>query len=636
MFYLSIIKRAVIAAGISLLIAAGSNAQTTQFTYQGRLTDANVVSPTNGTYEMRFRAFDAPTGGNLLPTIVNLPAVQVVNGVFTVQLDLGSVGFNGQPIYLELAARPAGSVNPLTVLNPRQQVTSAPYAIQSANASTANDSANLGGVAANQYVQTSDSRLTDARNPLPGSQSYIQNSTNFQLLSNFNISGGGTANSFTAATISATSQYNIGASRVLGVGGTNNTLLGIAAGSVNAGTGNSFFGRAAGTLNSSGGGNSFFGSSAGAANTVANFNSFFGNGAGQANTNASGNSFFGYFAGHANSTGTSNSFFGFQAGQSNTTDSNNAFFGYQAGSATINGNNAFFGSMAGAANSNGTQNTYVGSGTGSTNVNDSDNTYVGYSSGGTGSQNTAVGSGAGGSGTNNTSVGYGSAVLGSNNTTVGHNAVISGVKNHATAIGADAVADTSNTIVLGTASDTVQALKDVQVSGNLTANSVGTSTLFVDQINDTAGIKLALMAGGSTQVCVNAQSFLSQCSSSLRYKTNVAAYSGGLGIVTRLRPITFDWKDGGMHDVGFGAEEVAKVDPLLVSYNKQGVVEGVKYDRITTALVNAVKEQQTQIDQQNSQMRLMQQQINSLKGLVLSQHKPARRRSQRRTQGATK
>jgi hypothetical protein len=39
----------------------------------------------------------------------------------------------------------------------------------------------------------------------------------------------------------------------------------------------------------------------------------------------------------------------------------------------------------------------------------------------------------------------------------------------------------------------------------------------------------------------------------------------------------------------------------------------VKYDRITAALVNAVKEQQTKIDQQ-------QQQIDSLKRLVCADH----------------
>ncbi|PYS57659.1 MAG: hypothetical protein DMF74_25475, partial [Acidobacteria bacterium] len=93
-----------------------------------------------------------------------------------------------------------------TLLTPRQQVTSTPYAIRSANASSADTATNatnatnastatnatqLGGIAASQYVQTNDSRLSDARTPTPGSSNYIQNTASAQASSNFNISGNG-------------------------------------------------------------------------------------------------------------------------------------------------------------------------------------------------------------------------------------------------------------------------------------------------------------------------------------------------------------------------------------------------------------------------------------------------------------
>jgi hypothetical protein len=87
-------------------------------------------------------------------------------------------------------------------------------------------------------------------------------------------------------------------------------------------------------------------------------------------------------------------------------------------------------------------------------------------------------------------------------------------------------------------------------------------------------------------------------SSSLRYKKNIKSFSSGLELLQRLRPIRFEWKDGGTKDIGFGAEDVAAVEPLLVTYNEKGEVEGVKYDRISTVLVNAIKEQQEQLRQQ--------------------------------------
>jgi hypothetical protein len=117
----------------------------------------------------------------------------------------------------------------------------------------------------------------------------------------------------------------------------------------------------------------------------------------------------------------------------------------------------------------------------------------------------------------------------------------------------------------------------------------------------------------STGVCISGGGTLGSCSSSLRYKTDVQPFFGGLEVVQRLRPITFNWKDGGMHDVGFGAEEVNEIEPLLTFRNQRGEIEGVKYAQITTVLVNAVKEQQQIIEQQ-------QRQTDALKQLICLSH----------------
>jgi hypothetical protein len=49
----------------------------------------------------------------------------------------------------------------------------------------------------------------------------------------------------------------------------------------------------------------------------------------------------------------------------------------------------------------------------------------------------------------------------------------------------------------------------------------------------------------------NSAGDLLQCgASSLRFKTNVQPFREGFDVVQRLRPISFDWKDGGMRDIG--------------------------------------------------------------------------------------
>ena len=55
---------------------------------------------------------------------------------------------------------------------------------------------------------------------------------------------------------------------------------------------------------------------------------------------------------------------------------------------------------------------------------------------------------------------------------------------------------------------------------------------------------------------------------------------------------------------------MANIDPLFVVYNEKGEIEGVKYDRLSVAFVNAFKEQQEQIQKQQVQIARQQQQID--------------------------
>src|SRR5258708_22459554 len=104
-------RLAVFALVCALAFAGAASAQTTTFTYQGRFTDATVLQPTNGTYEMQFKAFDAAANGNQLASTITNSTVQVVNGVFTVQLDFGAQTFHGPDVFLEISVRPVGDAS---------------------------------------------------------------------------------------------------------------------------------------------------------------------------------------------------------------------------------------------------------------------------------------------------------------------------------------------------------------------------------------------------------------------------------------------------------------------------------------------------------------------------------------------
>lgn len=572
---------AIVLIGLS---SKSVTAQTTEFTYQGKLSDGGT--PANGAYDIQFKVFDTAsvgTGTQQGSTIVN-STVAVTNGIFTVQLDFGTGVFNGAPRFLEIAVRPAGNPNPYIVLAPRQPVTATPYAVRSLNAAVADtlSSSCVGCVTSTQVGSVSGSVVAGtipvASVPV-GSGNYIQNTTSQQASANFNISGIGTASILNAAT-----QLNLGGLRALSATGSFNFFAGLNAGRDNTtGVGNSFFGISAGSFNTTGGGNSFFGTQAGEVNSGTE-NSFFGYRAGL-NNDQSYNAFFGAWAGQANTTGQLNAFFGWNAGFSNTTGNNNAFFGPDAGRNNTEGCcNDFFGLDAGVLNTTGDLNAFFGQGTGQGNTTGNRNAFFG---GLAGQSNTT--------GSNNTIIGS-QANVGANNLTF------------ATAIGAGAVVNNNNSVVLGRTNDTVRVPGGLNVTGSAAVNGgmiISGNSIFADNV-----AFLALGSAGSTSLCRNSSNQIATCSSSLRYKTAVQPFIGGLEVVRRLRPITFKWKDDGKLDVGFAAEEVAKIDPLLTTRNDIGEIEGVKYGQLTAVLVNAVKAQQAQIA---AEQRLIKQQQQRLK-----------------------
>ncbi|HMY73934.1 MAG TPA: hypothetical protein PLQ88_19105, partial [Blastocatellia bacterium] len=343
---------------LMLLTAATASAQGTAFTHQGRLTDNGAAA--NGLYDLQFAVFDAVSAGTQQGATLTLDDVQVTGGVFTVTLDFGTTPFNGAARWLQISVRPGANTGAFTVLTPRQPLSATPYAIRALNATTADTATNaaqLGGIAANQYVTGpvvgnvnglsgsvtlaagANVTLTPSGNTLTiaatggsgGAGNAIQNSTAIQPNANFNISGNGTAGgTLSGNAVNAALQFNLNGNRILSNAGDNNLFAGVGAAASNTGGYNTFFGSSAGAVNSSGGLNAFFGSLAGASNTTAGNNAFFGSLAGTLNTTGGFNTFLGMQAGFNNTMGTNNAFVGTFAGVSNVTGSNNTLLGSNA------------------------------------------------------------------------------------------------------------------------------------------------------------------------------------------------------------------------------------------------------------------------------------------------------------------
>jgi hypothetical protein len=585
--------------------------QTTEFTYQGFLSDNSASA--NGSYDFEFRLFDAQSGGAPIATLTR--SAGLINGVFNVTLDFGV--FPGANRYLEIAVKPTGAPSFLT-LAPRTKILSTPYS------TTANNALQLGGVAAGQFVLTNDSRLSDSRNPLPNAPTYIQNRTTQQPTSSFNVSGDGTVGgTLTATIVSSGTQFNIGNARVLSSPGSFNFFAGNGAGQANSGTGNSFFGVNAGIFNNAGSNNAFFGfeagrnnqtgannayfgkdagrsgttgndnaffgNDAGNDNTTGGSNSFFGKGSGQNNETASGNSFFGYFAGNANTTGANNAFFGFEAGRLSVDAFNNSFYGYEAGESNVIGlNNAFFGFTAGKLNT-GSRNSFFGSGAGQVSTGGFHNSFFGGQAGGgntTGDDNSFVGLDAGITNT----TGSGNTLFGAYSNVSANNLT------NAAAIGYRAFAEQSNTLILGSINGVNGATAGTDVGIGLTTPArkldvngtirVGSTTGTIGCIEDRDGTVIA-----------------GTCASDLRFKKDITSFGNVLTNFAKLRPVNYFWradefsgqKFGTKQSYGLIAQEVETLFPELVATDEKGF-KAVNYSKLPLLTIQAVKELKTEND----------------------------------------
>jgi hypothetical protein len=114
-------------------------------------------------------------------------------------------------------------------------------------------------------------------------------------------------------------------------------------------------------------------------------------------------------------------------------------------------------------------------------------------------------------------------------------------------------------------------------------------------------------------VVIDSNGQLGTVSSSERFKTDIAPMGSNTSKLQQLRPVTFHYKADpqGTQRYGLIAEEVATVYPELVVRDKNGRIDGVRYDELAPMLLNEVQQAQMKIAAQDAEIsQLKQQQKN--------------------------
>ncbi|MEK7610646.1 MAG: tail fiber domain-containing protein [Patescibacteria group bacterium] len=279
---------------------------------------------------------------------------------------------------------------------------------------------------------------------------------------------------------------------------------------------------------------------------------------------------------------------------------------------------------SGSSNLTGSRNTGVGSQALFDISSGSSNTAVGVDSMlavGAAASSTAIGASAmmqSGVGSNNVAVGAAALMAsggGGSNVAVGSEALRSGTGNNNVAVGYQAGYGASNAVTSGSSNtflgsrtgffSSTQRTKSVAIGYNakVDANnamvlggigadavSVGIGTMIPGQVLDVYGGNGRVQAGFSWLT-----------SSDLRLKKNVSTLSGVLDNLKDLRGVRYDLREDGATAgqgkyIGFIAQELEKEFPEVVIVDEKGY-RSVDYGRMTAVLLQAIKEQQAEIEE---------------------------------------
>ncbi|NJO91310.1 MAG: hypothetical protein HC831_21865, partial [Chloroflexia bacterium] len=319
------------------------------------------------------------------------------------------------------------------------------------------------------------------------------------------------------------------------------------------------------------------------------------------------NYFIGHRAGESITTGLYNTFIGFEAGLNTTSANRNVFLGFNAGRTnTLGALNIFIGNEAGLNFSGESQdldaeeNIYIGNSAGYNCTSTANSIFIGTRSGyncGESYSNTFIGDrtgSLGAAGNENTLIGSaaGMNIGGSSNVFIGAGAGVANTSG-------------SNNVFIGTGAG---------------GQEEGSDRLYIANSNTADPLIFGNFAEGLVQVSGNLYASGEVASNSdIRLKENIIPLVSGLDIVMALKGYYYNWNEDAKKQkklsdrtqLGFIAQEVEKVVPEIVTTAPNGY-KAINYTKLTPILVEAIKDQQAQIETLEAENRNLKEQVSKI------------------------
>lgn len=461
--------------------------------------------------------------------------------------------------------------------------------------------------------------------------------------------------------------------------GNSNVFIGNEAGYLNDGSMNTFVGFISGRYNTTGYYNSFYGDSSGFSNTSGYCNTLIGGRAGAKNTTGEFNTFVGSQAGYSNTTGWCNVANGANALRSNTTGVWNVANGVSALANNTNGNGNVANGYLALYNSNAAFNVangYIALHSNTTGIGNVANGAWALKSNTTGSENVADGSEALRSNTigvenvaigdlalaNNTTgninVGCGAAALYSNKTGEGNTAIgwragyyASGSDNVFIGLMAGANETGSEKLYIDNSETNYPLIWGDFRSNDIVINgALWVTRALYQHVDDGQGWHYLDDEAGNDHAEWYESTLVP---SDNRFKKEINQIENAVEKIRKLTGITYYWNDDALsyfsnsvehlyagpqsteketfslreekrkklyeqfsgQQIGLVAQDVEKVIPEVVHNNKDGYKQ-ISYGNLVALLVEAVKEQQLQIESYKSQLQMLQEKVDKIEDLL--------------------
>jgi hypothetical protein len=227
-------------------------------------------------------------------------------------------------------------------------------------------------------------------------------------------------------------------------------------------------------------------------------------------------------------------------------------------------------------------------------------------------------------GVNNTATGAGalsSNTGGGSNTATGQAALSNNTfGNSNTAIGAFALFNNttgqSNTVFGSSAGGSVTTASNVICIGDQVGGANVSNTTWIGNVYGTT-----TQSGTTLPVIVSNDGQLGTIISSQRFKKDIATIEKASETILSLRPVTFHYKTDtkGIPQFGLIAEEVAKVNPALVLFDKEGKPYTVRYDAVNAMLLNEFLKEHRKNEEQEKTIAELKSGMTALIGTVKEQ-----------------